>query len=188
MSRSYQETIDNKSSQTVTGCLRGALGFCVSLSGSIFVGIMTGIKAGVWLGIVSAAGVFIVLISISVYLMNTAKKLTLVDCLLPLPLGVISAVAFAPVGLTLGSVFSPVTCLMSALFLTVMLFMYRAGRISGGWLIMPFLVFVYEMLPIELPTDIDNALAFGGNLTNTAAAVLTTNTRRFFLKDDSYSD
>ena len=44
--------------------------------------------------------------------------------------------------------------------------MYKAGNISGGWLIIPFLVFFYEILPIELPTDFDNMLCFGGDCTN----------------------
>jgi hypothetical protein len=95
---------------------------------------------------------------------NRPKGLSQVDCLLPLLFSVLSGVAFFPVSLLAGNLFSPATCIVSGLLLTLQLFGYRSGRIkSPWWLLLPAATFVYEMLPIDLPTDIDNFLACGAN-------------------------
>jgi hypothetical protein len=43
---------------------------------------------------------------------------------------------------------------------------YKTGTIqSSGWLILPFLTFLYEILPIDLPTDLDNILGLSATTT-----------------------
>lgn len=150
----------------MAGCLRGIMGFAAGCILSVAGGIGTGIQYGVGLGILTGIVLFVVFACLTVYLVNNAKQVTVLDCFLPIPVGLMSAVLFAPISLAGMSIFSSVTCLSASLFLTIMLFMHRAGKINGGWLILPFLVFLYELLPIEFPTDIDNLLAFGGNATN----------------------
>jgi hypothetical protein len=62
-----------------------------------------------------------------------------------------------------GSVFSAATCIFSGVLLSVGMLLYKKGRMAGWALILPSLTFVYEMLPIELPTDLDNIFALGGS-------------------------
>lgn len=149
--------------RTVVGCLRGTIAGSVSLMCACVGGIGVGIQSGIWWGILTGMGLFFVLIGISVYLMNNAKHLTVTDCILPIPLGAISAFLFAPVSLFSGSIFSAATCLGASLLLSIMLLMYRAKKIRGCMLVIPFVVFIYELLPIELPSDIDNILCLGGS-------------------------
>jgi len=156
---------------TTVGCLRGLLlgciGLVLSVSGGLAVGSHIGVFSGIFVGLV----LLVVSIGFTIYWTASVKTLTLWDCLLPLPLGVLSSLLFAPWSLLLNaSVFSAVTCMCAALFLSMTLLLYRARKIDGKWLIFPFLVFVYEMLPIEFPSDLDNVLSFGGNIVNTIAA------------------
>lgn len=159
--------IESRTVNSVAGCLRGILLTCINIVASIIIGVYTvvnggGIIKGVLFGILS----FIIFLIISFVIVNKTKQLTVSDCILPLIIGTISAVVFAPISFFQLSIFSSITCLAASLFLTITLFMYKIGRVSGGWLIFPFLVFLYEILPIEFPTDIDNILCFGGNITN----------------------
>jgi len=41
--------------------------------------------------------------------------------------------------------------------------MYKQKEMSKAWIIFPVLTFIYQMLPITLPTDIDNFLMLGGS-------------------------
>ncbi len=173
---SYEREDKESSSatRTVVGCLRGTIAGSASLMCSVAGGIGVGIQSGIGFGILAGMGLFFVLMGFSVYLMNNAKNLTVVDCILPLPIGAISALLFAPVSLFAGSVFSAATCLGASLLLSIMLLMYRAKKIYGGMLVIPFLVFIYELLPIELPTDLDNFLCLGGNGVNFIASLVFT--------------
>ena len=159
------ETPDTTTS-SIAGCLRGTIGFTGGSILAVGGGIGIGIQYGVGLGILTGIALFVVFICLAIYLINNAKQLTILDCFLPIPVGLMSAVLFAPISLAGMSIFSSATCLAASLFLTIMLLMYRTQKITGGWLILPFLVFIYELLPIEFPSDIDNFLAFGGNATN----------------------
>lgn len=171
---SYERENNGVSSatRTVVGCLRGTIAGSASLMCSIAGGIGIGIQSGIGLGILTGMGLFFVLMGFSVYLMNNAKNLTVTDCILPIPIGVMSAFLFAPVSLFAGSIFSAATCLGASLLLSIMLLMYRAKKIHGGMLVIPFLVFIYELLPIELPTDLDNLLCLGGSGVNFIASLV----------------
>ena len=149
--------IESRTANSVAGCLRGILLTCTNIVISIIISAYTVVNGG---GIIKG-----VLFGI-LFFVNKTKQLTISDCILPLIIGAISAIVFAPISILQLSFFSSVTCLAASLFLTITLFMYKAGRVSGGWLIFPFLVFLYEILPIEFPTDLDNILCFGGNITN----------------------
>ena len=168
-------------SSGMVGCLRGTLAICGSVVCALAAGIAIGIQAGVGLGILTGIVLLIILMIGSAYIMNTAKQLTVVDCLLPLPIGAISAFLFMPVGFISASFFSAVTCLGASLFLTIMLFMYRAKKVPGWFLLIPFFVFIYEILPIELPTDLDNFFCFGGNGINLVAGMTFNPIKRMLL-------
>lgn len=97
------------------------------------------------------------------FIATQIKGLTVLDCLIPFFVSLVSGVIFAPVSLFSASVFSIATCIYSGVLLSATLFLYKAQKVSVGYLVFPFLVFMYEILPIELPTDIDNILALSGN-------------------------
>lgn len=158
--------------KTAVGCLRyvvfGSIGVMLSVTGAIALwvkfGFVTGLCGGVVLFILCASGI--------IYLSENVKQLTLLDCLLPIPAGLISATLFTPWALALnGSFFSAVTCMGAAIFLSMALLLYRAKKIGIGWVIVPFLVFMYELLPVEFPTDLDNILSFGANAANFSMAL-----------------
>lgn len=162
---------------TAVGCLRGTI--------SVSIGMVLACLAGIWagtywhsilLGITTGIGVFLFCLCVSVLIMNSAKRLTTLDCILPVFISAISGVLFAPLSFVgNGSFFSSITCMGAGLFLCIVLFMYKQKRIPAGYLVLPFLTFAYELLPIELPTDIDNILALGGSGVNTWLAYLNRN-------------
>jgi hypothetical protein len=165
--------IENKAANSVAGCLRGILLTCTNIVLSILIALKIGINSGSIVNGVFYGFVFFIIASIIIFVIaNKTKHLTVLDCILPLIIGSISAIVFIPISMLGLSVFSSVTCLAASLFLTIVLFMYKAGKVSGGWLIYPFLVFLYEILPIEFPTDIDNILCFGGNITNLTCSLI----------------
>ncbi len=168
-----ENQIDEKTSNTIAGCLRSILLTCINIVFSILISIKIivnngGIINGIFYGFVF----FIIALILTFFLANKTKNLTILDCILPLIIGSVSAIVFIPISALGLSIFSSITCLAASLFLTMVLFMYKAGRISGNWLIFPFFVFLYEILPIEFPTDIDNILCFGGNITNFICALM----------------
>lgn len=160
------DEIETSTTTAMAGCLRGTIGFSASIMIAVTSGIGIGINYGTGTGILSGLVILLALIAVSVHLMNTAKNLTVLDCILPIPIGAVSAFLFAPISLAGGSIFSALTCMGASLLLTIMLFLYKSKRIYAGWLVIPFLVFIYELLPIELPTDLDNLLCLGGNGVN----------------------
>lgn len=123
-------------------------------------GIVVGQRCGILLGIVAGMMMFgISFWGAGKLVDRTSSGLSSVDCFLPVGISIISGIVFLPVGLVAGNLFSPATCIFSGILLTVGLWAYKVGRIqSAGWLVLPFLTFLYEILPIDLPTDLDNLL------------------------------
>lgn len=134
---------------------------------AICCGIIIGQQHGICMGILGGIGCGI---GFAVFMMKlidkTASGLTVVDCLLPLLISIVCGVVFAPIALFSASVFSFATCIYSGLLLSLTLFSYKYRSLDDKYLIMPICVFVYEILPIELPTDLDNIFALGGNTIN----------------------
>lgn len=130
----------------------------------IATGFAVGQRMGWALGCLAAVGSLMVGMSLIVLMLRVGKSgLSVLDCFAPFVLSLFAAVAFAPISLFAGNLFSVATCTMAGLLMTLSLFVYRTGKCGPGFLIMPFLTFVYEMLPIDLPTDIDNFLALSGS-------------------------
>lgn len=163
---------NERASNTVAGCLRSILLTCINIVFSVLICVKISITSGIINGVFYGFIFFIIALILTFFIVNKTKSLTILDCILPLIIGTISAIVFIPISILGLSFFSSITCLAASLFLTIVLFMYRAGKISGNWLIFPFLVFLYEILPIEFPTDIDNILCFGGNITNVVCALM----------------
>ena len=93
------------------------------------------------------------------------------DCLMQFCISIVCGIAFAPISIFAGSLFSFATCIYSGVLLSLVLFLYMNGHIGWGYLVLPFLTFAYEILPIELPTDLDNILALSGTSVNDLLAL-----------------
>lgn len=90
------------------------------------------------------------------------RGLTVADCFMPLIISAVCGIVFMPIALVSLNLFSVATCIYSGVLLSVALLCYRSGRIESPWWLVPlFLTFIYEILPIDLPTDLDNLLGVG---------------------------
>jgi hypothetical protein len=147
----------------MVGALRGCLVMVLSPVFSIVLGIAIGKEHGFWYGCLGGLVVLVLSGMIAAKLANSGGKLTVADCIIPTILSIISGIVFAPVQLFAGSVFSAATCIFSGVLLSAGMLLYKKWRMAGWALILPSLTFVYEMLPIELPTDLDNIFALGGS-------------------------
>ena len=130
-------------------------GVCISAVAGILVGIFGGIISG-----------FVLAIIMNVVINKAAKGLTVADCFIPLGLSIVFGFAFMPISFLSASVFSVATCIYSGILMTLTLFAYKSKKIGAGLLVMPFCVWMYELLPLELPSDMDNILALSGNTLN----------------------
>ena len=146
-----------------SGVLRGVLLFPVGLILSILIGIASGQSIGALWGVIIGILVCIIFVVVIVMIINRSQTLTVFDCLLPTIISFIAAFAFSPVTLFSGNIFSIGTCIFSGVLLSVGLFLYKSDKIQGAYLILPTLAFLYEILPIDLPTDLDNILALSVN-------------------------
>ncbi len=158
-SGAVQNTRGVEIAKGLRGCCSMVFVPIVAIAAGILAGQHWGICAGILIGV---ASLFITANAISAFISKQTKSLTAVDCLLPTFISIVCGVLFAPIALFAANLFSFATCIFSGVILTVALFAYRSGRIeSAGWLVMPFLTFAYEILPIDLPTDLDNFLGLG---------------------------
>lgn len=147
--------------------LRGCCSFFFVPVISICSGIAIGQNAGVALGILGGIGAgFASVFIISITIGKLTKELTYVDCLIPLIVSIISGVVFFPISLFTASLFSTATCILAGALTSLTLFIYKTRELHPIFLVIPFLVFIYEILPIELPSDLDNILALSGNTIN----------------------
>lgn len=96
------------------------------------------------------------------------RRFTLVDVFLPLVFSVVWSLILTP--LSLGSdLFTAPAAIGSGMLLTWCLWrVYHQGGQDGGigrmWLILPILVYIYEMLPINIPGPFDDYFALSGDL------------------------
>lgn len=148
------------------GCLRGVVIFPIGLILSIMIGIASGKSVGTLWGVIIGIVAFIICIAIITSFINRSKTLTFVDCGLPFIISIIAAFTFAPIALFEGSLLSIGTCIYSGVLLSVGLILYKSDKLSGASLILPMLTFVYEILPIDLPTDLDNLIGLSVNTLN----------------------
>ncbi|MCL2389760.1 MAG: hypothetical protein FWC85_05205 [Elusimicrobia bacterium] len=155
-----------ESASVGVGCLRGIIFFAVSvvLSGVLTIALLRSV--GFWWAICIGIVFFLALMLITAYIAITAKNLTVVDCVLPIPISAISAIVFFPIALISLNFFSVVTCIGAGFLLSLGLFLYKSKQIPGIFLLLPAITFAYEILPVSLPTDIDSFIALGGSATS----------------------
>ena len=139
---------------------------------AIAVGIEVGKRMGWCLGILSFVGAFwLSSVGLRALINRYTSGLTIQDCLIPSILSILCSIVFLPMKLISANFFGPAECIFSGILLSVCLFGYRAGRIKNPyWLTLPFLTFFYEILPINLPTDLDDMLALTASTFNSYLA------------------
>ena len=120
-------------------------------------------KTGAWV----ALSVFALFAALSAARLLTLKTFSTVDLFLPIAAAAVWSLVLTP--LELGSnLFSAPAAIGSALLLTLSLWRVRHQEMRGkGWLIYPVLVFIYEMLPVNIPGPVDDYLAFGSSAVTT---------------------
>ena len=127
---------------------------------ALMIGIIIGQRYGICLGVLSGISTLPILFWMIAKMINRGNiGLTMIDCLIPVIISLLCGIAFLPISLVAGNLFSPATCIFSGLLLSMGLWAYKSGKIqSPGWLALPFLTFFYEILPIDLPSDLDNLI------------------------------
>ena len=132
---------------------------CVSIASTVIL-----IKYLGWLvGLFSSIILFFILAIILIVLFNkfSDKKITNFDLMLPLIISFISAICFLPFSFFQAEIFSSATCLISGIFMSIALYKLKNDMIHKSAVMIIFCTFLYEILPISLPTDLDNFLSVG---------------------------
>ncbi|MBL8995412.1 MAG: hypothetical protein JNM63_18850 [Spirochaetia bacterium] len=92
------------------------------------------------------------------------KKLSTPDIFLPIPFALVWSVVLFPFGIT-SEYFNIASFLGSSILLTLSLWWVREGKMKPGWIIFPALVYLYEMIPVNIPGPFDDIFGFGGSVT-----------------------
>jgi hypothetical protein len=124
----------------------------------------------VWVGESWKAGLITCCCSLAVFLVIATimaffiRRLTLFDVFLPVIFSVVWSLILMP--FSLGSdLFTAPAAIGSGLLLTLCLWKaHHEGGESRKWLIFPILVYIYEMLPINLPGPFDDYFALTGDV------------------------
>jgi hypothetical protein len=127
------------------------LAFLIGWSAQSF---KTGVVAGscvLALGFVAAIAVLL-----------TTRKLSTVDIFLPIPVAALWSGILTVVSVG-AEAFTAPACIGSAILFSICLWMIRQGKLSNTWAIVPATVFIYEMLPINIPGPFDDYFSFGGD-------------------------
>lgn len=120
-----------------------------------YLGWLVGISAGLIL--------FVILAGVAIAVLNkvSSEKITNFDIVLPTIISSASTACFWPLRFIKAEVFSSATCLMSGIFLSMAFYKLKNDAIHKAAVVMIFCTFLYEITPINLPTDLDNVLSFG---------------------------
>lgn len=146
------------------GIVRGVCLFVCSPSLAIALGIWVGYNHGWGWGVLWGVIGLIVLIvqAIKTGTSMTVCEVTVWDCILPVIISIVCGITFAPVHLFAANFFSAFTCIGAGIFFSIALIMFRVGALEPWALYLSMATFLYEALPINLPTDLDDFLCFGG--------------------------
>jgi hypothetical protein len=156
----------------------------VSAPLSIAVGLAFWVAQDWRAGLIACFGTFAVCLVAATLLAFFTRRITLVDVFLPLIFSVVWSLILMP--FSLGSdLFTAPAAIGSGMLLTWCLWrVYHEGGQDMGvgrkWLIFPILVYVYEMLPINIPGVFDDYFALSGDLACVLLYQLMASHRRQF--------
>lgn len=135
----------------------------VSVPLSIALGIAFWAAQGWKTGLIACFSTFAACLVAATLTAFFTRRFTLFDVFLPVIFSVIWSAILAP--FSLGSdLFTAPAAIGAGLLLTLCLWkVYHEGGEGRGWLIFPILVYIYEMLPINIPGPIDDYFALTGD-------------------------
>ena len=137
----------------------GALSFPFSL-----LALIIGWAAGdLRTGLLAGAAVFTCFFVAAVVNLFFIKEFSYLDAALPLVFAMFWSAALAPFSFGI-SLFSAPAFMGAALMLGVCMALDKRYLMDKKWLILPALVFFYEMLPINIPGPVDDTFALGGSV------------------------
>jgi hypothetical protein len=129
-------------------------------------------------GLVAGASTFALCLIAATVMLFFVKKLSLADVFLPVVFSVIWSVILTP--LSLGAeIFTAPAAIGSGFLLTLCLWRYyHDNGIGRYWLIFPVIVYVYEMLPVNIPGPFDDYFCFAGDVASTVLFFAVTSGRK----------
>lgn len=114
-------------------------------------------------GLLAGAALFTVFFVAALVNLFFIKEFSYLDAALPLAFALLWSAALAPFSFGL-SLFSAPAFMGAALMLGVCMALDKRYKMDKRWLLLPALVFLYEMLPINIPGPIDDTFALGGSV------------------------
>ena len=129
-------------------------------------------------GLIAGGSTFAVCLIAATVMLFFVRKMSLVDVFLPLIFSVVWSLLLIP--LSLGTeVFTAPAAIGSGFLLTLCLWRYyNNNQIGKYWLIFPVIVYMYEMLPVNIPGPFDDYFSFGGDVASTILFFAVTSGRR----------
>ncbi len=112
-------------------------------------------------GVIACACVLALGWAAAAIMLFTIRSLSLIDVFLPIPAAVVWSLLLTAVNV--GEAFTVPTCIGSAILLSISLWMVRQGKFPRSWAIIPITVFIYEMLPVNIPGPFDDYFSFTGD-------------------------
>jgi len=136
----------------------------VSAPLSVALGLAFWVAQGWKAGLLACFSTFAVCLVAATLMAFLTRRLTLLDVFLPLIFSVVWSAILAP--FSLGSdLFTAPAAIGAGLLLTLCLWnTYHENGASRRWLILPILVYIYEMLPVNIPGPFDDYFALSGDL------------------------
>ena len=127
-----------------------------------FLAIIVGLSVSWRAGIIASCSTLAICIMTATLMLFFLKRFSLIDVFLPLLFSVVWSLMLIP--LTLGAeIFSAPAAIGAGFILTLCLWRVHQNEALGKkWLIFPILVYMYEMLPVNIPGPFDDYFALGG--------------------------
>ncbi|PKM97775.1 MAG: hypothetical protein CVU79_06420 [Elusimicrobia bacterium HGW-Elusimicrobia-3] len=114
-------------------------------------------------GLLAGAAVFTLFFTAAVVNLFFVKSYSYLDAALPAVFAALWSLALAPFSLGL-SVFSAPAFIGAGLLLGACLVITKRYATGWRWLLLPAAVFLYEMLPVNIPGFVDDTFALGAAL------------------------
>jgi hypothetical protein len=140
----------------------------VSVPLSFALGLAVWIGSNWKAGLITCCCTFAACLVIASVMAFFTRRLTLLDVFLPVVFSVLWSLILVPFSLS-ADLFTAPGAIGSGFLLTLCLWkVYHQGGQEGGgdrkWLIFPILVYIYEMLPVNLPGPFDDYFALTGDV------------------------
>jgi hypothetical protein len=145
---------------------------------SLALGVVFWVAEGWRMALIVCFGAFAACLVAATLMAFFTRRFTLFDVFLPVIFSVVWSAILAPFSLG-ADLFTAPAAIGAGLLLTLCLWkVYHDNGEGRGWLIFPILVYVYEMLPINIPGPIDDYFALSGDLASVILYQLVSSHRK----------